>query len=275
MIVDYHMHLRGPAQGREGPIEHTLQAVERFVEKAAACGVDEIGFTEHMYYFRQTEELLAHPYQRSRAGHDLDTYCDAVAEAKRQGLPVKLGLELEWLPGRDGELAEILRPYPWDFLLGSVHLVDGDAVDMESALWERLPVEEIWRRYFAALGELAASGLADVLAHPDLVKIFGRRPAPGVIEACHEEAAAAIAEAGVAAEVSTAGLRKPVGELYPSHDLLARCRERGVPATLASDAHVDRDIGRDFEVALDHLRSAGYETVTVFDRRESRQEPLG
>ena len=61
MIVDYHMHLRGPANGREGPIEHTLQAVERFVEKAATCGVDEIGFTEHMYYFRQTEGLLSHP----------------------------------------------------------------------------------------------------------------------------------------------------------------------------------------------------------------------
>ncbi|MGH3040954.1 MAG: histidinol-phosphatase HisJ family protein [Gaiellaceae bacterium] len=275
MIVDYHMHLRGPAAGREGPVELTVATVERFVEQAEARGVDEIAFTEHMYYFRQTERFLGHPYHRGRVAHDLDAYCEAVLEAKRRGLPVKLALEVEWLPGLDGDLAEALRPYPWDFLLGSVHLVDGEAVDIEPGLWERLSVEEIWRRYFAELGDLARSGLADVLAHPDLVKIFGRRPSPGEVHACHEAAVAAIAEAGVAIEVSTAGLRKPVGELYPDAGFLALCRERGVGATLASDAHVHRDVGRDFDAGLAHLRAAGYETVTVFEGRGARQEPLG
>jgi histidinol-phosphatase (PHP family) len=84
-----------------------------------------------------------------------------------------------------------------------------------------------------------------------------------------------VAEAGVAVEVSTAGLRKPVSELYPDGDLLARCRDLGVGATLASDAHVPHDAGRDFGLAISHLRAAGYETVTVFDGRISRQEPLG
>jgi histidinol-phosphatase (PHP family) len=146
---------------------------------------------------------------------------------------------------------------------------------MEPGLWDAMPVEEVWQRYFESLGDLAGSGLADVLAHPDLVKIFGRRPAPEHVAECHERAAAAIAAAGVAVEVSTAGLRKPVGELYPDAALLARCRERGVGATLASDAHVAHDVGRDFDAALEHLHSAGYETVTVFAGRSSRQEPLG
>ena len=276
MIVDYHMHLRGPANGREGPVELTVEAVERFVARAGERGVDEIAFTEHMYYFRQAEPFLSHPYHRGRVGHDLDDYCAAILEAKRQGLPVKLGLELEWIPGRDAELAELLDPYPWDFLLGSVHLIDGEAVDMESdPLWARLSVDEVWRRYFAELAALARSGLADVLAHPDLVKIFGRRPAGEEVAAHHDGAAAAFAEGGVAVEVSTAGLRKPVGELYPDLELLTLCRERGVGATLASDAHVAHDVGRDFEAGLDHLRSAGYETVTVFDGRVGRQEALG
>ena len=277
MIVDYHMHLRGPADGHEGPVELTVEAVERFVEQARKRGVDEIAFTEHMYYFRQAEPLLGHPYQRGRVAHDLDDYCDAVLEAKARGLPVKLALELEWLSDRDGELAEILRPYPWDFLLGSVHLVDGVAVDMESdpGLWDLHSVDEVWRRYFHELGALARSGLADVLAHPDLVKIFGRRPEPEVVEACHEEAVVGIAEGGMAVEVSTAGLRKPVGELYPDKDFLARCRGRGVGATLASDAHVSGDVGRDFDAALELLRTAGYDTVTVFEARTARQEPLG
>jgi histidinol-phosphatase (PHP family) len=156
-----------------------------------------------------------------------------------------------------------------------VHLIDGEAVDMEPGLWDEMPVEDVWRRYFDALGDLAGSGLADILAHPDLVKIFGRRPPAGVIEECHERAAAAIGAAGVALEVSTAGLRKPVRELYPDAGFLARCRERGVGATLASDAHVAQDVGRDFDAGLEHLRAAGYETLTVFEGRAARQEPLG
>ena len=275
MIVDYHMHLRGPAEGREGPIQHTVEAVERFADQAAAQGVDEIGFTEHVYYFRELDRFVEHPYQRSRLGHDLETYCDAVLEGKRRGLPVKLGLELDWVPGREGELADLLAPYPWDYLLGSVHIVDGDAVDMEPGLWERLSVEDVWSRYFQAVGALAASGLVDVLAHLDLVKIFGRRPEPSAVAAHHVAAAAAAGEARLAVEVSTAGLRKPVGELYPAPDLLARCRADGAGATLASDAHVAGDVGRDFPAALELLRAAGYETVTVFDSRRARQEPLG
>ena len=129
-----------------------------------------------------------------------------------------------------------------------MHILDGQEVDgEEEGVWQSLSVEEVWSRYFSALRELAASGLVDVLAHPDLPKIFGRRPPVDEVTAHHEETAAAVAEAGVAVEVSTAGLRKPVGELYPDGDLLARCRELGVGATLASDAHVPHDVGRDFE----------------------------
>jgi histidinol-phosphatase (PHP family) len=90
-----------------------------------------------------------------------------------------------------------------------------------------------------------------------------------------EETVGAIEASGVAVEVSTAGLRKRVGELYPAPDFLQACRERGVDVTLASDAHVDRDVGRDFGRALELLDEAGYETVTVFDRRARRQDPLG
>ena len=275
MIVDYHMHLRGESRNGEGPIEHTVEAVERFVRSAATRGVDEIAFTEHVYYFREFGPLIEHPYQKKRIGWELAVYCDTILEAKRLGFPVKLGLEVDWFPGREAELAEILAPFPWDFLLGSIHILEGEAVDTEPGLWERLPVEDVWRRYFAQLGNLARSGLVDVLAHPDLVKIFGRRPSQKTVATHHEDAAAAIAAAGVAIEVSTAGLRRPVGELYPAPDLLRRCRDRGVPVTTASDAHHPGDVGRDLDRALELLLETGYETVTVFTGRHPRQEPLG
>jgi histidinol-phosphatase (PHP family) len=279
VIVDYHMHLRRPTEtpGVE-EIDHTVEAAERFVEVAAERGVDEIGFTEHVYYFEVTKDLWQEQYYTERCAYDLDTYCDAVVEAKRQGLPVKLGLEVDYVPGREHEMQDILAPYPWDFLLGSVHTIEGHHIDHEPAegLWKHFPVEEVWRRYFIALRGAARSGLFDVLSHPDLVKVFGRRPAADAVFLHHDETADAIqAAGGLAIEISTAGLRKPVGELYPDRGLLDACRTRGIPITTASDAHVPGDVGRDLDQAVDYARDAGYTTVTVFDDRRARQEPLG
>lgn len=260
MIVDYHMHLRDKAND----IEHTAAAAEKFVARARERGVDEIGFTEHVYYFRQTRPLWELPYQTERCVYDLDAYVDAVVEAKRRGLPVKLGLEVDYAGEQQDALAAILEPYPWDYLLGSVHWIDGLAVDSspDAGVWAEWPVEEVWRRYFEALAELAASGHVDVLAHPDLPKIFGRRP----------ERIEYPPLAGVALEISTNGRYKPVGELYPDLELL---HAAGLPVTLASDAHVPENVGRDFELALGLAHAAGYDTVTVFEGRTSRQEPLG
>ena len=261
MIVDYHMHLRDPDER----IAHRVDAVEPFVETAARRGVDEIGFTEHVYYFRQTRPLWDRPYESERCVYDLEAYVDAVVDAKRQGLPVKLGLEVDHVGDRQDELAAVLEPYPWDFLLGSVHNVDGLAIDSapEEGVWAQLSVDEVWRRYFGALAGLAASGHVDVVAHPDLPKIFGRRP-EGDVEYP--------ALNGVALEISTNGRYKPVGELYPDPAFLEAVK---APITLASDAHVPANVGRDFDQAVELARAAGYETVTVFEGRRARQEPLG
>ena len=259
MITDYHMHLRWPGE----EVTADIAAIEQYVETAAARGIDEIGFTEHVYYFRQTREIWDLPYQLERCVYDLDAYCDAILEAKQQGRPVKLGLEVDYVGGRQARLAELLEPYPWDFLLGSVHWIDGVAVDLLPGLWADHSVEEVWELYFAALAELAASGFVDVLSHPDLVKIYGMRPA--------DPAAFYPELGGVALEISTAGLRKPVGELYPDPVMLAGRQ----PITLAADAHEAKDVGLDIDRAVDLARAAGYDTVTVFDGRKPRQERLG
>jgi histidinol-phosphatase (PHP family) len=267
VIVDYHMHLRN----ERGEVAHDTRSVEPFVEAARVAGVDEIGFTEHVYYFKQTRSLWTVPYQSERCVYDLEKYVQAVIEARGRGLPVKLGLEVDYVPGREEETRELLAPYPWDYLLGSVHFIDGLGVDGEPRLRDAVGLEEAWRLYFDTLAAAARSGLFDSLSHPDLVKVFGDR---------HESfdyapIADAVAQAGVAVEVSTGGLAKPVQELYPHPDFLAACREREVPVTLGSDAHFPSLVGRDFDRARELLRSAGYETVTIFEQRRARQEPLG
>ncbi len=275
MIVDYHMHLRAPRVDGSEPLEHSLEAVERFVERGRERGVDEIAFTEHVYYFEQTREIWTVPYQADRATFDLDDYCDVLVEARRRGLPVKLGLEVDYVGDSQPRLAELLRPYPFDLLLGSVHFIDGLEVDLAPGAWAVLPVGEVWRRYVSSVSALARSGAVDVLAHPDLAKIFGSRPAPGELAALEVELADAAARADIAVEVSSAGLRKQVREIYPDQSLLRACRERGVPITIASDAHESQLVGEDFDATLAHARAAGYDRVAVFDGRSRTLEPLG
>ena len=127
------------------------------------------------------------------------------------------------------------------------------------------------------LGEAARTGLFDILAHPDLVKMWGpERPVPeGDLRRFYELAMDGIAESGIAVEVSTAGLRKPVGELYPSPAFLEMCLDAGCPVALSSDAHVPGDVGRDYEAALELLESLGVGELAVFERRERRMEAIG
>jgi histidinol-phosphatase (PHP family) len=276
VIVDYHMHLRGLAKhdGAE-PLVLTAETAERYVEVARLHGVDEIGFTEHVYYLVQTREVWHLPYHLERCVYDLDVYVEAVLEARRRGLPVKLGIEVDHVAGRQSRLAELLAPYPWDFVLASVHEVGDIAVDQWPGIWESLDVEAVWRGYFASLCELAESGHVDVMAHPDLAKKYGQLPAADVVAELFEQAAASFARAGVAAEISTAGLRKPCAEIYPAPAFLRALGEHGVPITLASDSHQADTVGADFDRAVALARECGYDTLSVFDRRRRRQQPLG
>jgi histidinol-phosphatase (PHP family) len=264
LIVDYHTHLRDESQH----VSHTLETVERWVEEAERRSVDEIGFTEHFYYFLETRPLLTVPYQVDHCHISMDSYVEVVSEAKDRGLPVKLGVEVDYYPGREEEIRELLARHPWDYVLGSIHYLDGLGLDQEPSLVGALGAEEAYRRYFATLGAAARSGLFDSLAHPDLVKFFG-----GLIEWDVQSFVSGLE--GVCLEVSTAGLRKPHGRMYPEPELLSAARNAGVSITLASDAHEPADVGRDLTHGAEHARAAGYKTVTVFDGRRARQEPLG
>ncbi len=264
MIVDYHTHLRSDGQ----QVSHTVETVERWVERAAERGIDESGFSEHVYYFVEARPLLTVPYQIDHCHVPIASYVGAVLTAKERGLPVKLGVEVDYYPGRDEEIRRLLASHPWDFVLGSIHYLDGLGIDVEPSLAGRVGPEDAYRRYFGALAAAAASGLFDSLAHPDLIKFLA-----GVIDWDPNPFVAGLDN--VCLEVSSAGLRKPHGRLYPERDLLQAARRAGVRITLASDAHEPADLGRDLERAVEHAREVGYETVTVFDERRGRQEPLG
>jgi histidinol-phosphatase (PHP family) len=284
VLTDYHMHLQPDGAGARAQVAGRWEAegghlsagwIGRYVARARARAVEEIAITEHVYRFAEAHEWLDDPFWREESTEDADAYCDAVLAAREEaGLPVLLGLEMDWLTGRGAQIASFLGARPFDVVLGSVHFLDGRAIDDPTDPDpERIPLERLWSGYLEQLVAAARSGLFDVMSHPDLPKVFGRR-IPAAMDSLLDDAVAAIAETGVAIECSSAGLRKPVAELYPEPGLLARFRRAGVPATLSSDAHRPEDVAEGYSTAVAALRGAGYETITRFRGREPRQVPL-
>ncbi len=193
--------------------------------------------------------------------------------------PLRLGIEMDFLPGREDRTAELLDAHPFDYVVGSVHFLGDRAVDHDGwDVWDAGgDPDAIWQRYFETLAEAAGSGLFDILAHPDLVKVWGRgRPLPERDPRFHyEPAVEAIAASAIAVEVSTAGLRKPVGELYPAPAFAQMCVDAGAAFSLSSDAHLPDHVGWEYAAAVEAMRGWGIGEVAVFEGRERRMEPLG
>ena len=275
MLTDYHVHLRPDEAGTDADRYFTAANAERYRTVAAERGIAELGVSEHVYRFTAALDVWQHPMWRENAVDDLDAYCDFV----RSETDLRLGIEADFIPGREDRMANLLEAREWDYVVGSIHFLGDHALDYDRYdVWTRgESPDRVWQRYFEWLGEAARSGLFDILAHPDLVKVWGReRPRPdGDLRRFYERAMDGIAESRIAVEVSTAGLRKPVGELYPDPAFLEMCVEAGCPVALSSDAHTPDQLGAGYERALEMLEELGVRELSVFERRERRAEPIG
>jgi histidinol-phosphatase (PHP family) len=283
VLTDYHLHLRPDGRDAVASAYLTQANVERYREVAEERGIAELGVSEHIYRFAQALSIWRHPFWEIYAHDDLDEYCAFV----REQTDLRLGIEADFVPGAEDRTANLLEARDFDYVVGSVHFLREGAVDMDDySVWDsgRSP-EEVWRRYFETIAEAARSGLFDIAAHPDLVKYWSpadptnpgqqRRMPQGDLRRYYEPAVEAIAEADIAVEVSTAGLRKPAGEIYPSRAFLEMCVDAGVAVALSSDAHRPQDVGADYDRALKLLDEVGVRELCVFEGRARRLVPIG
>jgi histidinol-phosphatase (PHP family) len=273
VLTDYHLHLRPDDPDASPERYFTDENVERYLDAAREAGIEEVGVSEHVYRFRQALDVSRHPFWEQQASDDLDAYCEFVRTT-----PLRLGIEADFVAGAEDRIANLLER-DFDYVVGSVHLVGDRMVDHAGYdIWDGTSdADRVWERYFGLVAEAARSGLFDVLAHPDLVKMWGpERPRPDRDPRFHyEPAVEAIAEAGIAVELSTAGLRKPVEEMYPSREFCEMCVEAGAAFALSSDAHAPGQVGHEYGRATKLLRELGVGEICVFERRERRQEAIG
>jgi histidinol-phosphatase (PHP family) len=293
-MLDYHVHL-WPHSEVADPQDLVVEHLAEYCERAAAQGVKEIALTEHIHRFTRAREIVdgfwddepdgelrsdMADYFDHHATADIDRYMETIIAAKEAGLPIVAGLEVDYCRGQMDLIAGFLAGYPFDVLLGSIHWLGNWMFDVvESPLqmrqWDVRGVDAVWREYAETMEELAATGTCDVLAHPDVVKVTGRVADPGVVAEVETRIAEAAASANMAAEVSSAGFRKPVGDAYPSRTLLDRFAERGVPITTASDTHGLSHVADRAAVLHERISHAGYTSLRAFRARQPIDVPLG
>lgn len=262
-FADYHMHTTrcGHAEG----------SMEAYVEHAIQIGLKEIGFSDHipMYWLpvEQRDPGIAMPMEQ------LEEYVQDVLRLRERypELQIRLGIEADFIPGQEEELQRVLAPYPWDYVIGSVHFIgdwdfDNPASVNRFAEWD---IDELYGRFFTLEMMAAESGLFDIMAHIDLVKKFGHRATRDLTEV-YQFVARTIAKSGAAIELSTAGLRKPVGEQYPATPLLKECQAAGIPLVLSSDAHRPTEVGWGFGDAAELARQSGWTELAFFEGRQRR-----
>lgn len=246
-MIDYHLHVIA-----HGDRPMTVENILEYCEVAHERGIRQMGITEHDRYL-----------------DDIDLAAFQEARELSQDVELRLGIEIDFVPGQEERMDRDSTALPYDYVIGSVHRVDNEEVDHPDHLeiYEKWETYDLYEAYYRNVREAALCGRFEILGHPDLIKIFRKFPDRDITPML-EETADAIAESGVVVDVNAAGLRKPIGEIYPARNFLEMFHRRGVPIILSSDAHAADQVAAGYDKSLKLVHDVGYREVVTFKDRE-------
>src|SRR5215203_1263032 len=233
-LIDYHLHVIA-----HGDRPMSVENIMKYCEVARARGVSQMGITEHDRYLQE-----------------IDLAAFQEARELSQDVELRLGIEIDYVPGAEERM-------------------DNDEVDRATnqRIYDRYETYDLYAAYYANVRKAVLSGRFEVLGHPDLIKIFRHFPDRDITPIL-EETADAVAESGVVVDVNAAGLRKPIGEVYPAREFLEMFHKRGVPIVLSSDAHAPNEVALGYDTSLALVRDTGYREVATFRNHERGSLPL-
>lgn len=256
MLIDYHVHAMA-----HGEYKYTPEWIKEFLARAKAAGIGQIGFSEHDWYVDEID------FSAVRQAH----------QPEFDSLRTRIGLEVDYKPGREAEISSLIQKKSFDFVIGSVHHIGEwmfDHPDYRDEFQKR-NIDSVYDEYFELVGSAVRSGLFDIIGHLDLVKVWGHRPSGKPDTSFAESILKDMRSFGVVAEINSAGLRKPVGEIYPSRTLVEQLFNANIPITFGSDAHHPDDVGAGLREGMQLAREAGYRTMVCFNRRQKILSPMG
>ncbi len=249
-MIDYHVHVCA-----DGEYAFTLERVEKYVEQCRLLGISEIGISEHHEVLEKLDWKVLAPFRQESSP------------------AVRIALEIGYEPGMEADINRMISGQPYDYIIGSLHFIDGWAFDHPDYRhqFEQRNVDQVYSRYYELLEQLVESSLFDVIGHLDVVKKWGHRPADcAAYRMILERLLKKVQTAGMVIEINSAGLRKPVAELYPSPEIIALMYEHDIPICLGSDAHRPEEVGMGLDTAATAARRAGYRKIISFERRQRK-----
>lgn len=248
---DYHLHT--------SYCGHATGGMRQYVEAAIQAGLSEIGFSDHAPAADGWD-----PAHRMPIG-DFDRYTREVLDlrAAYPEIRIRLGIEADIYPGFEKNLETLVSAFPVEYVLGSVHFIDGLPVFSK----EELPLNPDQIRnfigtYFDRLACGVASRLFHAVGHLDVVK-WNFPEHQNLIEDHSAGLLAAVKKADMAIELNTSGLRKRPLEMYPSDRILSEACRLGIPVIPGSDAHSPEQVGSHFSEAGSALKNLNYRSAKI------------
>lgn len=262
MFIDYHTH-----HVRCG---HAVGELEEYVQKGIEIGLDQIGLSDHMPLLHV--EPAAYYPEMAMPMDELPRYveeCLALKEKYKGQIDIRVGLEGDYIEGCERQIEEIVKAYPWDYVIGSVHFLgEWDISDFRQTHgWEGRDRMKVYEQYYDAIGKAAATGFYDYIGHIDVIKRFGFKP-EGDVTHLENAALEAVKKHGLAIELNASGLRTPAAEMFPSRRMLEYAHKLGIPLTIGSDAHQPERLGQYLDQARSLLKEVGYTQLATFNCRK-------
>jgi len=265
--INYHIHTL---------FSDGVSSIKDYCEAAIRRGFGEIAITDHLTVFPDgsTEHHSLNTFNINKYVREVK----AASVEYRGVLNIRLGVEVDYIPGNEEIVERILKSNDFDLVIGSVHFVDNVCID---SLRQRAVVESMVResgfdnlysKYLGLVGEMVETGLFDIVGHMDLVKIWGFNPTDGFEN--EQKVLELVKEKKMCLEVSSRGLRQPINSIYPSTRILKRACELGVPITIGTDAHSIGEIDYAYDVLIEHVREAGYSHITIFDKHRPLEKKI-
>jgi histidinol-phosphatase (PHP family) len=251
MLIDLHNHT---------PLcKHASGEPEEYIKKAVEKGIDVYGFADH---------APMNFDKKYRMGFDeMEKYEQKITllSQKYDNIKILLGYEVDFTPFVD----EKVLKRDVDYLIGSVHFLDNWGFDNPEFIkeWNKRDVDDVYEEYFFLIEKMADSKLFNIVGHIDLVKVFGHKPKKNVKDIA-KNAIKAIKKAGMAVEINTAGLRKPVKEQYPGDEILEMLLEEKIDITFSSDAHSPEQVGFMLKETVRKLKNMGFSHAVYFEKKQ-------
>jgi histidinol-phosphatase (PHP family) len=261
MLIDYHTH-----HVRCG---HASGELEEYVKRGIEIGLTQLGLSDHMPLLHVNPQTywpeMAMPME------ELPRYVEECLHLKdkyKDQIDIRVGLEGDYIEGYESEIEAIIKAYPWDYVIGSVHFLgEWDISDFRQiAGWEGKDIYAVYTQYYEAVKKAARTGLYDYLGHLDMIKRFGYVPDRDTWE-LEKAALDTVKECGLAIELNASGLRHPCKEMFPSRRMLEYCHKVGIPVTLGSDAHQPERLGQYLDEARSLLKMIGFNEIATFHAR--------